>query len=64
MPRKPVYVLKTLAITGQYVPFRGEHIEYSELHRAIKDAQVIADGLDTDIVVVDYGSDAIVAFIN
>jgi len=58
-----VFVLKTRAITGALVPARGEHVEYSELHRAIQDGKLLQDVLGIEVYVVDGRTDAVVVFI-
>lgn len=52
-------VLKTRAITGQLVPYNGEHREYTELVAALKDATLLACVNDVTVYVVDYGTDEI-----
>lgn len=59
-----MFVIKSRAITGKLVPALGEHVEYSELHVAIKDAKVLADFRGEEYYVVDGRTDAVVAFIN
>jgi len=50
------YVLKARTVDGRLAPARGEHVEYSDVHRALKDGQVLADVLGQDITVVDFAT--------
>lgn len=58
-----IYLLKTRAITGALVPANGEHVEYTELHRAIQDGKVLRDVMGEEVFVVDGRTDAVAVFI-
>jgi hypothetical protein len=55
------FVLKTRAITGDLVPYRGEHIEYSTLFDAMQDAFLFHEVFGETIYVVDFARDVTVS---
>ncbi len=48
------YVLKTRAISGALVPLNGEHIEYTDLEIARKDARVWASVSEQPVSIIDF----------
>lgn len=55
------YVLKTCAITGYLVPARGEHIEYTDLRQACKDASILAHVQGESVFVYAFETDQFMA---
>ncbi len=56
------FILKTRAITGALVPFRGEHREYKMAADAHRDAELLAMVLGPDsITVVEFQTDHVLA---
>lgn len=53
-----MYVLKSRCVLGHLVPFNGEHRPYATQENAEKDADVVATVFGTEVVVVEYNSDA------
>lgn len=48
------YVLKTRAITGVLVPLNGEHIEYDDLTKARRYAQIWSAAHGETVSIVDF----------
>lgn len=53
------FVLKTRAVTGDLVPARGEHREYTDLRAAFEAARAISKADDVSVYLVDFATDKV-----
>lgn len=58
------YLLKTRALTGAFVPARGEHREYEYLSTAIIDGKILHEVFGDEVIVTTTESDEPVAFVS